>query len=244
MKKRDFCVILLILTITLCCGCSGSRGLKKDYVLKEGTKPSYEMVPIKVNNTTPYDELITKKVDIHIFAQKFSFVVYPWGAHMSRIAEEVGLECVRETKEGALYSVHKVKQGGLLYIFYNNEFGRENNDDRLVRRWFYVRENLSYSDFEKVIEEKGIMSDVIKVDETEQIFDNIHSGEWIGEDKMSEIVTWHYLSDGILELEYVKQGDVYVLRDHVWKSNFDLEDWQAAVVEPYNAKILEIDRIK
>ncbi len=249
-KIRFSCSVLLILCLTLCCACEANKSLKKDYVLDEIPDHDYDSVSYTVDNTTPYEELITKKVDIHTFAQKYSSFIFPWTVDMSQICNDVGIECIRETDEGALYSVHKVKQGGLLYVFYNNESWREKNDDRWVRRWFYVREDLKYADFKQVLEEKGTMSDIIAVDEAGQIFDNIFSGEWVDEKKSVDYFdkgyysTWHYLSDGILEIGYRKQGDERGIYYHKLEADFNLSDGRDGVDEPYNAKILEIDRIK
>lgn len=250
MKKRLVFVILLTLILTLCCGCGDNNSLKKDYVLHEIPDHDYKSVSYTVDNTTPYQELITKEVDIHNFAQKYSSYIFPWYVNMSEIYYDVGIECIRETAEGALYSVHKVKQGGLLYVFYDNDSHLEKTDDRWVRRWFYVREDLNYADFKKAIDENGDMSDIIKVDKTGQIFDNIFSGEWVDEEKSVDYLnkgsyaTWHYLSDGILELSYREENGKRVIYSHKLESDFNLSDGRDGVDEPYNAKILDIDRIK
>jgi hypothetical protein len=70
-----------------------------------------------VDNTTPYQDLITKTVDIHNFASHFE---QTGGRGIDDVMEFMGVECLRETEAGALYSVHKVEQGGLLYILYSN----------------------------------------------------------------------------------------------------------------------------
>ncbi len=242
MKKHVLTLFVMLFVLSLC-GCKGGNDLQEAYVMRKGDDPSYEVADYTVDNTTPYQELITKKVDIHSFAQAYSFVIYPWSPKMSQIAAEVGLECVREISNGALYSVHEVEQGGLLYIFYNNEEWREEGKDRPVLRWFYVREDLCYADFEKIVEEGGTMDDVIKIDETEQIFYNIHSGEWIGEEPPELFPTWHYLSDGILELGYQREGDTFVVVPEYcqWFPEFTLIDWQAARCYPINAEIFEFD---
>ena len=244
MKKYVLILFVMLFALSVC-GCKGGNDLQKEYILRRGEEPSYEVAEYTVDNTTPYQELITKKVDIHSFAQAFSFQVAPWGAKMSRIAAEVGLECVRETPDGALYSIHEVEQGGLLYIYYKNEEWREDGEDRPVLRWFYVREDLCYADFEKILEQGGTMEDVIKIDETEQIFCNIHLAEWIGEEKYDDFVTWHYLSDGILELVYQRDGDTFVLlpEECKWLSDFSLVDWQAEKYRAVDAEVFEFDKV-
>ncbi len=249
MNIRGVYTILLTFIILLSCGCNNDASLQETYILRhEAGQNSSEAVPFTVDNTTPHEELLPETVDIHAFAQKYSFLVKPWSVSMNRIDEELGLDCVRETPEGALYSVHKVKQGGLLYVFYNNygwiDDPEEGPYPRPVRRWFYVREDLCYADFEDVLEEKGTMDDVIRVDETEQIFFNLHSAEWIDEEPPEEFYTWHYLSDGILELGYRREGDTFVLYTHIWKPDFDLDNWSESIDTPYNAQILEMDRVK
>lgn len=249
MNIRVIYAILLIAVMLFSCGCSDNSNLEAMYVLRHETEqtPS-EVVSFKVDNTTPYEELISKTVDIHMFAQKYSFLVKPWTFYMNQIDADFGLECVRETAKGALYSVHKVEQGGLLYIFYCNEIWRDNQEEgpypRPVRRWFYVREDLSYADFERAIEEKGTMDDIIRVDETGQIFYNLYSADWIDEEPPTECYTWHYLSDGVLELSYRREGNTFVLVNHNWRPDFDLDYGAEAVDIPYNAQILEIDRVK
>lgn len=240
MKIRVICVISLIATLLFSCGCSSNNNLKTKYVLQPENRQTFsESVSFKVDNTTPYEELISKTVDIHTFAQKYSFLVAPWNYTMNQIDADFGLECVRETSEGALYSIHKVAQGGLLYVFYCTEEGAHPHH---VRRWFYVRDDLSYADFESVIEQKGTMKDVIRVDETEQIFYNLHSAEWVEDEPPTEFCTWHYLSDGILELWYRREENSLMLADyHVWKPDFDLDYGAESVDVPYNARILDID---
>ena len=56
----------------------------------------------------------------------------------------------------------------------------------------------------------------------------------------------YQLSDGILELAYQREGSTFVLSDdhHCWKPDFDLDYGAEAVDIPYNAQILEIDRVR
>ena len=70
-----------------------------------------------IDNETRYEELITKEIDIHEFVQKFCISNLTGSGSLNRVNNEIGIECLRCTEAGALYSVHNVKQAGLLYIF-------------------------------------------------------------------------------------------------------------------------------
>ena len=62
----------------------------------------------------------------------------------------IGVECLRETEAGALYSVHEVEQGGLLYIFYNTPEWLTEITTNEIRNWYYVPKRLSSSDFDSM----------------------------------------------------------------------------------------------
>ncbi len=189
---------------------------------------------MSVANTTDYDKLITKKVDIHTFAQRYE----PYGDRtMYDVAENVGIECLRKINNNALYSVHKVKQGGLLYVFYNYGLGHNGS----IIRWFYVRQRLSFSDFENLTKDKSTIDDVIKINESEQIYLNIyraHPETWVPEETL---YTTHYLEDGILDVGYKLVDGKLIFSDIYLTENFDLRDLTDSRTYSYDAHILDID---
>ena len=115
-----------------------------------------------VDNTTPYQELITKTVDIHNFASYFDQI---GGRGIDDVMEFMGVECLRETEAGALYSVHKVEQGGLLYIFYSNQEQETEIRTNSIWAWFYVRERIYFSDFDSLQSGVSTIEDVIEINE-------------------------------------------------------------------------------
>ena len=114
--------------------------LEKRYELKinDDIEITQDYGVFQTDNTTPYEELITKTVDIHAFAQNFDITGDRRG--IDDVMEFIGVECLRETETGALYSVHKVEQGGLLYIFYDNQEWLTEIKTNGIKVWFYVRE--------------------------------------------------------------------------------------------------------
>ncbi len=244
--KRFLAVILSFVLCFSMVGCQKNQ-LTEKYVLSDREKQVYdfdENISSLINNTSTLDSTKTDFVDIHRFVQRYNPFTFPWAYRMSEIINDIGIGLLRETEEGALYSIYPVKQGGRLLVFYNNEWYRTAIDDRPVLRWFYIRNQLCFNDFKKVIENKCSIEEVIKIDETEQIFKNIWFGDWSdSEEKYEQIGSWHYLSDGILELVYQRDKDSAFIIDYRWHSDFDLEDWQAAKHTPYNARVLDIDWI-
>lgn len=225
-------------------GCQKNQLVEK-YVFSDREKQVNELdqnISSLINNKSMHDSVKTQSVNIHCFVQRYTGAARPYVHYMGELLNDIGIGALRETEEGALYSIYSVDQGGKLLVFYNNEEWREETADRPILRWFYVREELCFNDFKELIENRSSMEEVIHVDETEQIFENIWFGDWPAEEqKPEEFVTWHYLSDGILELWYRQEKGDAVVFDYVWKPDFDLEDWQAETHTPYNARVLDID---
>ena len=244
MKLR-FMSILLILAFTLFFGGCQKNKLAEKYVFFHQEKQLNEFdqnISSLINGTNMCDSVKVQSVNIHQFVQRYTGVARPYVHYMSELVNDIGIGLLRETEEGTLYSIYSVDQGGKLVVFYNNEEWRKETEDRPILRWFYIREELCFNDFKELIENKCSMEEVIRVDETEQIFENIWFGDWpFDEQKPEEFITWHYLSDGILQLWYRQEQGKTVVFDYVWNPDFDLEDWQAAVHRPYNARVLDID---
>lgn len=228
-------IITVLLVFILLVGCSNSNNLEKDYVIDyySATTLYGNLEDFEIDNTTPYEELITKEVDIHTFAQRYE----PYGNRtIYDVAENLGIECLRKIDGGAFYSVHRVKQGGLLYVFYNYNIGYEGN----INRWFYVRERLSFSDFQNLIKNKDSIDDVIKVNESEQIYLNIynaHPGDW----EKEMLYTMHYLEDGIMDVSYQLVDGKLIFSDMHLTEDFNCPDLDSPRQYPYDAHILDID---
>ncbi len=205
MKRLLWVGMVLFILLSLS-GC-GSRSLVMDYVDLEPTKAPESLTNAeileRVDNDTPYEELLTKTIDIHEFAQKYVVGVSVHGFDLADVATDMGIECLRLIPEGALYSVHRVSQGGLLYIFYANftEWYREDpsmeEDFRYIVYWFYVQEPLSYADFSS-IREGSTFEDVKRIDSTAQIYKNIYEQDPVFFDTSGGHGSVHYLTDGIL----------------------------------------------
>ena len=235
---------LLVVMLSLLVGCAKPAKLEKDYVLDYNTPSAVVDDPsvFKIDNTTPYQKLITKELDIHAFAQRYS----PVGDRdIDDVMENFGIECLRKTEAGAIYSVHKVTQGGLLYVFYDNfDWDTELAGNSIVR-WFYVRDRLTSSDFDGLTEKTDTIDDVIKINETEQIFLNIYRADPQTWTKLwGEFFTTAYLEDGILDIGYKLVDGEFVLEVKLLTKNFDLPDLGAPVHIPYDARILDMDWVE
>lgn len=204
------------------------------------------MPALLVNNTDPYEDLITGEVDIHTFIEHYAGsggYIYGCGS-AAALAKDVGIEALRKTEADVFYSVHKVKQGGLLYIFYRT-YGMEDISKYTIKRWYYVREKLSYDDFQALEENESTIEDVIAIDPAMQIFKNIFFSDpeqWAVEDY--RIPAWLYLEDGLYDLGFEYRDGELILCVTQFAPDFQMEEYIEAIREPYDARILEMDWAK
>lgn len=244
MKKRIVRIILSVLLIMSLSACQFGNNLEAEYTsLGWGGSPINKIQGVEIsedliNNTTPYEELITKEVDI----LELSETLTPYNPKIGKVMEYIGIECLRSTEMGSIYSVHKVKQGGLLYTFYWN-YNRPENDslnDLTVYTYFYVREKLSSKDFESIVPDKSTMDDVIKIDKTAQICKNMNIA--ISKEYSYVYPSLHYLDDGLFAVLYKNVDGEFVVDTTGLCENYDLGSFlNLARYEYCNAEILEMD---
>lgn len=243
MKKVSILLALCIVATFVLSGCNNSLKAKYDCEKYEDFKSAYknidrEKIKHLIDNETPYEELITKEIDIHYMAEKYFSKGILFYGMLDDLMKDIGVECLRENTGGTLYSVHKVKQGGLLYIFYSN-------NTRMLR-WFYVRNDLSYADVSDALKANSTLEDLKRIDDTMQIFENLYNSDSHEWEYWNYYLAFLYLKDGILELGYQKENNEFVLHPNapVFIDDFVTEDYEAARHEPYDARIYDMDWVK
>ena len=239
--KRNRVIPLTLSALIMLAASSCSNPLKEEYSVPEhydltSSKPPLPDVTVSVDN----EKLIAdtkSECDIHHFIEKYC-LIDPYGeGNLEEIAADIGIDFLRETEAAALYSVHKIQQGGLLYIFYANF---PDSDYHYIVHWYYVQENLSSKDFEK-IEEGSSLSDVKKIDPTTQIFENIFEADresW----EIGYPITWHYLTDGILEIYYTCENGKIRAMGKRFFDDFRVTQ-NASVGYYYDGRVLPIDKL-
>ena len=251
---------VMAIVLTLLVGCASSErdldtteqtrtsekanSLEENYELnfrldEMGTTQDYGVY--KADNTTPYEELITKTVDIHAFAQNFN--AYGSRRGINDVMEFMGVECLRET-ENAIYSVHKVEQGGLLYIFYSKETWRTEITDNEILLWFYVRERLSFSDFDYLEKNVTTIQDSICQTEIEQIYLNCYRADPTYEWHDGSLCVGFYLEDGILATLYEPKDGELVLSEYYFQEGHDMSGHTGGRAYPYEGRILDMDWVE
>lgn len=196
----------------------------------------------RVNNTDSYQSLITTPVDINIFVDTFDS--NPFNAfngqvvHISQVAEAIGLECLRQKPDGTLYSVHKVSQGGLLYIFYDT-YQYQQSEKTDMRTWYYVKKPLSYSDFQG-IKEGADLKKVKKVDPAAGVY--IDRLNRFGGVKEGTLLSDHYLRDGILRYGYEKVNGRFVIVGMRFDPDFRAHSYGSAREKIIDGQVYPMDR--
>ena len=196
-----------------------------------------------VDNTTPWQELCTREVDIHTFlhnycleyAGKIDQTIYHWQGSqgLRNVAADIGVECLRKTEGNALYSIHKVKQGGLLYLFFEDH----NSENPKMIRWFYLQKQLHEKDFSTLQPEDSY--DAVKaVDPTAQVIENCILAS------TQKDFTWasdHYTRDGIVRISVTKDGNSLKIKSISLIDDYFMADENYDVIIPCYGEILPMD---
>ena len=119
--KRLFCALLIlsILGLTSCSVNTFARTYDVAFMERyEDTDSGSSHDFSSAMTALPYDQMITKTHDVHEFLEHFGinsngrFV-------LDAVADRMEVECLRKNAPGMCYSIHKIEQGGLLYLFYS-----------------------------------------------------------------------------------------------------------------------------
>ena len=222
-----------------------TNSLEESYELRYGlhdVEVTQDYGVFQVDNSTPFQELITKTVDIHKFAQYFN----PSGGDgrgIDEVMEFIGVECLRET-EKALYSVHEVEQGGLLYIFYSKEPWRTEITTNRIIKWYYVRERLSLSDFAYLEENVTTIEEAIQFNEVEQIYLNCYNADPMFMYEPTFLIVSNYLEDCLLDIKYDLVDGEFVFSEYGYSESYDLACNTGGRGYPYEARILDMDWVE
>ncbi len=193
----------------------------------------------RLNNRKPYDELIKKTVDIDAFLQKFEPSPYGLTAHPSivDIDENIGIECLRKSESGKYYSVHELKQGGLLYLFY---ISYSDEDPLWLHTWFVSQKSLSYADFSGIA--VGSTLEAVKaIDPVASIYEQRVK---TFKPAVDVLYTQHYLTDGILTIYYSYDDGKGSVKIIDYQKDFQIFHWWWSESPEYKGRILETDAVQ
>ena len=248
MKKHLLPVLSLLLTIVLLLsfpGC-GTTPPQESISVPEVTEEQERDLLAKADNTTAYDELIKgyPVIDIDEFVERFDPEPqrYSIGSvRLYQIASAYGVPCLRKIDDPGYYSVHRVKQGGLLYIFYEED--REHQVS--CKQWFTVQKPVSRADFD-YLKEGTRLSKIVKTDPAAAVFARMAKKQLkeSKDDPAPFFTSWHYLTDGVMICTYKKKWYGYVIDqvligDYSAFKGFTVKERST----PYNGEILSIDRV-
>lgn len=213
------------------------------------TAPTTPPKPLAIDNETAYDAAGTRDVDIDAFMKTFVGIRLEGDGKLQEMYDTYGGVCLRETPDGTVYSVHKVEQGGILYVYYETVYW-----DRTIPidqaglysfRWYYVCDDLSYADYEKHLQKNvTTVDDMIAFDAGVRIFwDHALANAKLWKDTYGYFCSFHYLNDGILEIKYRFDGDTAVVEDWGFVNDYQMHNFEGRATY-YNLKVLDQDVIK
>ena len=244
--KRLFPLLLAAITLLLCLTGCGTTPPQESISVPEVTEEQERDLLAKADNTTAYNELIKgyPVIDIDDFVERFD--PDPFGydigdVRLYQIASAYGVPCLRKIDDSGYYSVHRVKQGGLLYIFYEEDKEHQVS----CKQWFTVQKPVSRADFD-YLKEGTRLSKIVKTDPAAAVFARMAKKQLkeSKDDPAPFFTSWHYLTDGVMICTYKKKWYGYVV-DQV-----QFHDYNAICFfsneekgPPYNGEILSIDRV-
>jgi len=219
--KKIISIVLIIILSSLC-GCGNNL------------EATYTRNRWRVDNEIDYNEE-PQEIDILEYAQD------AFNLHKGRDTMHLkyGLKWIRRIEDTLNdendidYSVHKVKQGGLLYQFYHPECS-----------WYYVVKELSSSDFAN-IDAGSTPEEVLKIDPATQVYlNNLFSKEsYMKDDEILFETSYHYLTDGCMHIYWhYKDGKPQVM-GKVHFEDYMESSLRSPIRKYYSCKILDKDTL-
>ena len=209
-------------------------------VFSSGTEAS---VLSRINNDLSKEQLIKKTLDIDFFIQKYCKNPYATfrgnPPSIAQVEADFGIECIRKTDAGTLYSMHKVNQGGFLYIFYKTRISDGKKEYEEIYNWIYVKKNLSYKDFTSIKEGTSV-EDVEAIDPVTTVYKN-RMYNYDTNEKKPISYSMHYLKDGILTIFYTYKDGKYKVGSQEFKKDFQFDKYFYSAMQPYDGHVLPKD---
>ena len=108
------------------------------------------------------------------------------------------IECIRSFTESCTYCIYKLKEGGLLYVFFHGDYtgDPQKRETLLFTNYiFVVKESLTKNDFKK-IKVGSRLKDVEAVDSGTKTINSINN------QYLTSKVTYHLVKDGFVKIKY------------------------------------------
>lgn len=213
---------------------------KSDQSLKSTS--SVEDLKKRINNTDSYNKLITKSIDINdftFFVQEYvAKSYYSKNISIEEFNSRYHIECLRKLRDNVLYSVHKVNQGGLVYVLFA---GRDSINSYNLINWFYVKKPLEYKDFESIKKGYSTINNIASVDSSTSVYKKTID-EYSKSYSLDRIYSIHYLIDGVLIYTYKIENNIYVVDKIEYFKDYNLNMGFSS--GGFDTKIFEMDFLK
>ena len=189
------------------------------YIVSENNNVEDKTVKsiVTIDNTTPLSKLLTDSYTLEEINNDIFFYVYSSDQRSyiktySEIKETMRTNFMRKTSEDSYYTVYKISEDGLLYLFYT-PFG---HDDFAYNGAVYITRENSLNDFSKI--KKGT-----KIGTVEEIEPAITSLMKMETDDSTGFFVVIVAKDGVVALVFEKKnGEFYVNLKEV-SSDFNLD---------------------
>lgn len=169
-----FIAVLLLLT-----GCAPKNGLDNGYSSSADAVAGIELDK-KISDDTDQNRFDARIIFSEINGKKMT---------LEQVNDLFPVEFLRRTDDNKYYCVYKTQNNGRVYLFFTGL-------DFMTEQYFYVERPLSYSDF-KNLKEGDSIAQVESIDPAAGIFKTA-----FGNAQSPFNISYHYLTDGIVEIRY------------------------------------------
>ena len=266
MKRRWFICVLCVIMLVLSSSCReetppGKTSATDDTTMSYPTETlppeeaakaaavfkTQEIVLKRLNQQTEYKKLLTKIIDIDVYLQTYfndpnatCMVEMPT---IKQMEEDFGIECLRKNPAGNYYSVHEVKQGGLLYVFYK-PWIQPGAEYLKIYNWLYAQKTLSFQNFSAVKEGSAYqaveqLDPVVVAAYTNRM--EIYNQQRESQDETKSMYSMHYLQDGIISVFSVLRDGAMVVTRVDYRPDFQVDYYWEGRMPKYNGRILPQD---
>ncbi|MEG0570123.1 MAG: hypothetical protein RR497_00580 [Oscillospiraceae bacterium] len=112
---------------------------------------------------------------------------------LDEINEKYPVECIRTFDDSLTYCIYKLKEGGLLYVFFHSDILK------FADYVFVVKDTLYKKDFDKLRSGDSI-SEVESIDKGTKLINSIYT------EYLNNKTTFHMVKDGFMKIEYTSQS--------------------------------------
>jgi hypothetical protein len=199
------------------------------------TQPeSFQDIIKRLDNNIEYSKALKNEYDIDVvtefYEKRINFASSSEISNIEFINNALHIELLRNTDENHYYAIHKIKNGGLLYTFFEATNIENDLKNLTLTCAAYSEKSANIGDFDN-IKIGSTLTEVENIDTTTRFAKEL---QWEGNTQ-----SLHLLTDGVLTISYHQEGNNFIVDNIKCQPDFIVKIEDNPTV--YNYKILSQD---